>query len=126
MPDQNARAELIHRVFTGVHNDNYDLVADTLAEFEVNATQVGYSQGHLRGFVVGLVFGAIIGVMIAGLPDCDHSRSDGSSAANAAARGSTSGSAGGLAGAFGVTTRSTTSGCFWTPASGTKVGAADD
>lgn len=86
MIDRDERAALIHKVFTGVNTDDYDLVANTLAEFERDAN----NQGHLHGFLVGLVIGAVIGCMVAGLPQCgDHSTS---SAANAAASSSSSGS----------------------------------
>jgi hypothetical protein len=84
--DQDDRASVIHKVFTGVNTDNYDLVADTLAEFERDAS----NQGHLRGFVVGLVIGAIIGVMVAGLPHCGEPDQSISSSANAASSGSSS------------------------------------
>lgn len=61
--DRDERAEVIHKVFTGVNTENYDLVAKTLSEYERDASNLG----HLRGFVIGLVIGAIIGVIIAGM-----------------------------------------------------------
>lgn len=64
--DRDTRADVIHKVFTGVNTDDYTLVANTLASYERECSNAG----HLRGFVIGLVIGAIIGVMIAGLPSC--------------------------------------------------------
>lgn len=88
MLDRDERAAVIHKVFTGVNTDNYDLVADTLAEFERTAS----NHGHLRGFVIGLVIGAVIGCMVAWLPSCGEGHPDHSisSSANAASRGSSS------------------------------------
>lgn len=64
--DRDERAEVIHKVFTGVNTENYDLVAYTLKEYEKAAS----NRGHLHGFLIGLVIGAVIGVMIAGLAHC--------------------------------------------------------
>jgi hypothetical protein len=87
MLDRDERAEVIHKVFTGVNTENYDLVAATLKAYERQASNAG----HLKGFLVGLVIGAIIGVMVAGLSDCGeppHSKSEMSSAANASSSAS--------------------------------------
>lgn len=84
--DNDDRASVIHKVFTGVNTDNYDLVADTLADYERQAS----NHGHLRGFVIGLVIGAVIGCMVAGLPHCGDAHSM-SSSANAASSGSSGG-----------------------------------
>jgi hypothetical protein len=62
--DRSYRAEVVHKVFTGVNTENYDLVSRTLLDYE----KVSYERGHIQGFLLGLVVGAIIGVMIAGLP----------------------------------------------------------
>ena len=88
MLDPEERAEAIHKVFVGVHADDYDLVTRTLTNYERAAS----NQGHLRGFVIGLVIGAVIGVMVAGLPHCgeDDAPHSISSSASAFSSGSSS------------------------------------
>jgi hypothetical protein len=64
--DKSYRAEVVHKMFTGVKTENYDLVSDTLVDYE----KVSFERGHIHGFLLGLVIGAIIGCLIAGIASC--------------------------------------------------------
>ena len=67
MGSKDLRKDLIHRVFTGVHQDDFDGVADALSDFEMRARYVGQVEGRQYGQLVGFVVGLIAGFVVARL-----------------------------------------------------------